>query len=662
MLLATVGLILAVASPVHAQTPRTDVPGFSVRFLGAGVPAAINALNQVVGWRDVSGARRAVLFDGPARDLPMLAGMASCEATDINDLGVVVGSCAPSVYQTGRAVVWTPAGGTYSVAEIPTFPGDLGSSAAAINNLGDIVGTHSYTMLNGLQVGAGFVWRESTGAIDLLQAYGMNDFPADINDAGQVVAGQKRLDLATGVVTDLGVPAGPPAYFAARTAAISPNGTIAGTGYPASSSNPQRVIRYRAGAWQVLGGWGQYDGGSGVNDAGTVVGRGVAYLGGNAIKAVAWFDQMRTLLYVDDFLVESARDWIVLSTADLNADTTGGGGVPGVGRIVGVAQNLVTGEYGVVRVEPAGALPVPNAPSNLQATPREATWQQPYNAVALAWTDNSRTDWGFRVERSPASQGAWTELGRTINTTFEDTTGDLGVTYDYRVRAIGLAGDSAAANARATFPSKPVDRTPPTVAFVAPLDGAGVSGTVQVVVDATDNEGLNFIDVQYQPNMGQSQICTASPGGALSYRMSCSWNTRDLAPGAYLLTAYASDLLGNYATQTITVQVGSSPSPSVRVSSVTLSSSTRRGVTTVTGRVTVVDETGTPMRSAGVWASWATPGGTSTAFAYTDRRGVATVTASAGLGTYTLTVTDVILTGYRFDASGSQLSASLTVP
>jgi len=658
-----VALAAAFSSPLAAQTVRTDVPGLTVHFLGAGTPTAINASNQVVGWRDVLGARRAVLFDGSARDLPVLSGMASCEATDINDLGVVVGFCAPSLYQTGRAVIWTPLGGSYTVEEIPTFPGSLASTAAAINNVGQVVGVYNYTLLNGLQVGAGFVWREGEGAVDLLQTYGMNDFPTDINDAGQVLAFQRRLDLASGVVTDLGVPAGPPAYFSARGVAISGNGTIAGVGYPASSSNPQRVIRYRAGAWQVLGGWGQTDGGSGVNDAGTTVGRGVAYLGGNAIKAVAWFDQMGTLLYVDDFLTEGARDWIVLSAVDLNDDVAGGGGVTGVGRMTGVAKNLATNEYGAVLIEPAGALPVPNAPSALQATPREATWQQPYNAVTLAWTDNSRTDYGFRVERSPAAQSAWSELGRTINTTFEDTTGELGVTYDYRVRAIGLAGDSAnTPAARATFPATPVDRTPPTIAFVAPGDGAQVSGNVQIVVDAADDRGLNFIDVQYQPNMGQSQICTAGPVGALSYRLTCTWNTRTLAPGTYLLTAYASDILGNYATQTITVQVGSTPNPTVRVSSVTLSASTRRGVTTVAATATVVDQSGAAMKSAGVWATWTTPAGSSSVFAYTDRKGTAKFTASSGRGLYVLRVTDVALAGYAFDAAGSQLTGSLSVP
>lgn len=649
-----------------AQTLRTDVPGFVVRFLGAGTPVAINSNNQVAGFRDVNAVRHAVIFEGgTVQDLPMLSGSGSCEASDINDLGTVVGFCAANLYATGRAVVWTRTGSTYSVAEIPTFAGDTGSSAAAINNSGEIVGVHNYRLVTGLQVGAGFVWRAGSVPVDLLQTYGMNDFPVDINDAGQVVAGQKRLDLTTGGITDLGVPPGPPAYFASRIAAISANGTVAATGVPASSSGPQRHIRHRNGAWLVLGGWGQYDAAAGVNDAGTVVGRGVAYLGsgGSAIQATAWFDQIGALLYVNDFLVEPARDWIVLSATDVNGDGTGGGGVAGVGRIVGIGTNLVTNQYGAVIVEPSGALPAPHAPSALQATPWEATWQRPFNSIQLGWTDNSRTDWGFRVERSLAGQETWSELARVSGPTYEDTTGTPGTAYDYRVKAIGLAGDSApSASSRATFPSTVVDTTPPTATFVAPVDGAQVSGLVAIVVDTSDNVGVSYVTVEYQPNAGLPQICSGVGGGLPTFRLTCSWNTQSLAPGTYLLTASVSDAMGNGSIRSISVQVGGTAAASSRVSSVSLAAtSLRRGVATVTGRVSVVDQAGAPLRSAGVWVAWETPAGARSAFAYTDRRGIATVSVSGGRGSYRLTVTDVSAAGYPFDRAGSSLSGSIVV-
>ncbi|HEX7708685.1 MAG TPA: Ig-like domain-containing protein, partial [Thermoanaerobaculia bacterium] len=554
--------LLSIASAVPAQTTRTDVPGYVVQYLGAGTPVRINDWNQAVGFRDVSGVRRAVLFDGTMQDLPPLAVGAGCEARDINEVGSIVGFCAPSVNKTGRAVIWTKSGGKYTVTQIPTFAGDTGSAAIAINNLGEVVGMRNFRLSSGMQVGAAFIWRVSSGPIDVLKTYGLNDFPTDINDAGQVLLDQKILDLRTGQVTDLGVPPGPPSYFAVRTASISRNGNVAGSAVPSSSSNPQRLVRHSEGSWHVLGGWGQWDSGNGVNDAGTVVGQGVPYLGsGSGYKGVIWFDQMRTLLYADDFLLESQRDWIVLSAVAINGDDVGG--VAGAGRILGVGQNSVTGEYGAIMLQPAGSLPVPYSPSSLQATPRQASWQQPYNAIGLSWSDNSRTDFGFKVERTAAGLAAWSELARVSGNTYEDTTGSLGVTYDYRVRAIGLAGDSApSATARATFPQTSTDTTPPTVAFVAPVSGAQLTGNVQIVVDASDDRGLNFVEVQYQPNMGQPRICSAAGGGALTYRLSCTWNTSNLAPGSYELTAYASDTIGNYKTQTINVTVGSTAAPS----------------------------------------------------------------------------------------------------
>lgn len=661
-----VGATLSVALwavAAAAQTPRTEVPAYTVRFLGAGTAVALNARNVAVGFRDAGGVRVPVIFDGAMRDLPLLAGTASCEAVDLNDAGLVVGTCGPDLYSTGRAVVWTPGSGGYTASALPQFAGDLGSAAAAVNNLGDIVGVHHYRLPTGLQVAAGVLWRPAGPPIELNQTYGMNDFPADINDAGQVVAGQRRLDLTTGVVTDLGVPAGPPAYIFSRIASISPGGVIAATAIPASSSSPQRLARYRNGAWQVLGGWGSYDGASGGNDAGTVVGTGVAYLGsyGSARQAVVWFDQMGALLYVNDVLVEAARDWMVLGVSDINDDATGG--VANTGRIVGLGTNLVTGAYGAVLLEPAGALPVPATPTGLSAVPREATWQQPYHAIGLAWTDTSRTDYGFRVERSPAGQNAWADIARVIGPVYEDTTGTPGAAYDYRVRAVGLAGDSApSTTARATFPGTPVDTTAPTATFVTPADGATVSGTVTIVVDTIDNVGVSYVDVQYQPNMGLPQICSGSGNGATSYRLTCSWNTRGLAAGSYILTASVSDAMGNGSLTSIRVQVGGTTAPTARVTSVALSASTRRGVTTVVARATVVDQHGVALRNAAVSGTWTTPTRTTSAVAATNRSGVAAFSITGGRGTYRFTVQNVVLAGYTFDLAGSQVTGTITVP
>lgn len=137
---------------------------------------------------------------------------------------------------------------------------------------------------------------------------------------------------------------------------------------------------------------------------------------------------------------------------------------------------------------------------------------------------------------------------------YHDTTGELGVTYDYRVYANGLADQSSAsAIATAQFPSEPVDKAAPMVAFIAPADGAQVSGNVSVVADVADNKSLEYVEISVSPSGGKSVLCSQSPGGATSVTLSCSWNTKRLALGNYTLTGYAYDSLGNWAQQSVTV-------------------------------------------------------------------------------------------------------------
>lgn len=70
-------------------------------------------------------------------ELPVLAGMSSCVATRMNELGDVVGHCVPAVENFNQvAVVWR--GGT--VSALGRLTGGLYSMATAINNLGRITG------------------------------------------------------------------------------------------------------------------------------------------------------------------------------------------------------------------------------------------------------------------------------------------------------------------------------------------------------------------------------------------------------------------------------------------------------------------------------------------------------------------------------------------
>jgi hypothetical protein len=193
---------------------------------------------------------------------------------------------------------------------------------------------------------------------------------------------------------------------------------------------------------------------------------------------------------------------------------------------------------------------MPPAPTNLTAVPHEPTWQQPWNAITLTQ--------GFYVERRVSGTGAWVEIkSNGSNTQLWDTTVALGVTYDYRVRAKGIGGFSDYSKiATATAPCEPVDTEPPVVVFVTPQDGETVIANVQIVVDATDNKALSYVQITTSVNSSVQTICSESVGGgATGATMDCNWNTNGLDTGWYPLYAYASDPMNNGTYETIQVYV-----------------------------------------------------------------------------------------------------------
>jgi len=118
------------------------------------------------------------------------------------------------------------------------------------------------------------------------------------------------------------------------------------------------------------------------------------------------------------------------------------------GQILVRGNNPTTGESGALLLTPAGPLPPPSAPENLTAVVHEADIQQPWNAVQLGWTDTSFNEKGFAIERRISGSDTWTEID-TVGTNTQshnDTNLELGVTYEYRVFAVGLGGDSTSSN------------------------------------------------------------------------------------------------------------------------------------------------------------------------------------------------------------------------
>ena len=94
----------------------------------------------------------------------------------------------------------------------------------------------------------------------------------------------------------------------------------------------------------------------------------------------------------------------------------------------------------------------------------------------------------------------------------------------------------------------PTDTIPPTVTFGDNLAGTTVSGTVQIAVNATDNQEISLISLFID-----EQLVSSTNTSPLTY----NWNTRKVSAGAHLLTAVANDTAGNHAEAMATVTVGS---------------------------------------------------------------------------------------------------------
>ena len=96
------------------------------------------------------------------------------------------------------------------------------------------------------------------------------------------------------------------------------------------------------------------------------------------------------------------------------------------------------------------------------------------------------------------------------------------------------------------------DTTKPAVALTAPAPGAGVSGTLSVTADASDNVGVAGVQFTLDgANLGAEDTITP---------YSVSWDTRTSPNGSHGLAAVARDVAGNTQTaSTVTVSVSNAP-------------------------------------------------------------------------------------------------------
>ncbi|WP_240794480.1 S8 family serine peptidase [Azoarcus sp. DD4] len=112
---------------------------------------------------------------------------------------------------------------------------------------------------------------------------------------------------------------------------------------------------------------------------------------------------------------------------------------------------------------------------------------------------------------------------------------------------------NAAAAVQAAVGAVAADTTAPTVSLTNPVNGSTVKGIIVVDVAASDNVGVNRVELMV--NGTKIATDTGVPYGF-------SWDSSAVPDGTATLVAYAYDAAGNYATKSISVKVENATSSS----------------------------------------------------------------------------------------------------
>jgi probable HAF family extracellular repeat protein len=198
------------------------------------VAYGVNDIGQVVG--SIDNRKGFVWHNGVRTDLGDLGGGCS-HAADINDTGQIVGvSCPPAV--PGHATLWHD----NAIIDLGVVPGMEDSGAAAINSVGQIVGSSGFMDKETYEITSKAFLYEN-GVMNVLPVPSWESYAGDINDAG-VVVGTMRAGggfsnfhayvFADGVATNLNslIPSGSGLHLA-YGAAINNAGQIVGTAFDA---------------------------------------------------------------------------------------------------------------------------------------------------------------------------------------------------------------------------------------------------------------------------------------------------------------------------------------------------------------------------------------------------------------------------------------------
>nr|MEE4266755.1 FlgD immunoglobulin-like domain containing protein [Candidatus Krumholzibacteria bacterium] len=180
-------------------------------------PLGASDAGHLVGYQVIDGVSHpfvATLDEGLVI-LPLPEGAMAGLAMDVNSDGTVVGTISGNgfAWDSGAPAFWIRGtDGTYQPqlldypATVPALGQQMatsGGQVTAINDAGQMVG---FVRIQGFMGGPSLLFSPTEDPINLREL-GFQATATDLNNQGKVVGGGLMMDLATGEVTDLGIPA-----------------------------------------------------------------------------------------------------------------------------------------------------------------------------------------------------------------------------------------------------------------------------------------------------------------------------------------------------------------------------------------------------------------------------------------------------------------------
>jgi len=191
---------------------------------------------------------------------------------------------------------------------------------------------------------------------------------------------------------------------------------------------------------------------------------------------------------------------------------------------------------------------------------------------------------------------------------------------------------------------------PPSVSIVQPADGATLSGTVPMQIDATDTEdAAGALTVEWNVDGGAWQPATYSSGSGY---YEASWDTTAVSDGAHTVNARAIDSASNTGSDSNSVTVDNVMTGSVHIGDLDDNSTSSRNKWTAVVQVTVHDAAHGLVANATVDGAWSTGAGGSCT---TDGSGQCQVILDnlnpRKVGSVTFTVSGIASTAGTYEAA-----------